>query len=64
MIPGLCRAIVVNVSILLFVLVVMIVIPDAPGGPGKPDSTARSRLRYALQALRRELEERKAIESR
>jgi hypothetical protein len=64
MIPGLCRAIVVNVSILLFVLVVMIVIPDAPGGPGIPDSTARSRLRYALQALRRELEERKAIESR
>ena len=31
---------------------------------GIPDSTARSRLHYALQALRRELEEREAIESR
>jgi RNA polymerase sigma-70 factor, ECF subfamily len=31
---------------------------------GIPDSTARSRLHYALQALRRELEESEAIESR
>jgi RNA polymerase sigma-70 factor, ECF subfamily len=31
---------------------------------GIPDSTARSRLHYALQALRRELEDREAIESR
>jgi RNA polymerase sigma-70 factor (ECF subfamily) len=31
---------------------------------GIPDSTARSRLHYALQALRRELEEREAIEPR
>ena len=30
---------------------------------GIPDSTARSRLHYALQALRRELEDREAIES-
>ena len=30
---------------------------------GIPDSTARSRLHYALQALRRELEEREAIQS-
>ena len=31
---------------------------------GIPDSTARSRLHYALQALRRELEDRQATESR
>ena len=31
---------------------------------GIPDSTARSRLHYALQALRRQLEEREAAESR
>jgi RNA polymerase sigma-70 factor, ECF subfamily len=31
---------------------------------GIPDSTARSRLHYALQALRRQLEEREATESR
>jgi len=31
---------------------------------GIPDSTARSRLHYALQALRRQLEDREAIESR
>jgi RNA polymerase sigma-70 factor, ECF subfamily len=31
---------------------------------GIPDSTARSRLQYALQALRRELEDREAIRSR
>ena len=31
---------------------------------GIPDSTARSRLHYALQALRRELEDGEAIESR
>jgi RNA polymerase sigma-70 factor, ECF subfamily len=31
---------------------------------GIPDSTARSRLHYALQALRRELEDREAIDSR
>jgi DNA-directed RNA polymerase specialized sigma24 family protein len=31
---------------------------------GIPDRTARSRLHYALQALRRQLEDREAIESR
>ena len=31
---------------------------------GIPDSTARSRLHYALQALRRQLEDREAIDSR
>jgi RNA polymerase sigma-70 factor, ECF subfamily len=31
---------------------------------GIPDGTARSRLHYALQALRRQLEDREAIESR
>ena len=54
MIPGPCRALVLNVSSLLSVLVVMLAIPDAPGGPaGDVDAAIRQLYARHAPALRR-----------